>query len=537
MRFGEFLVNSSRLSEAALEEALQVQRYRPERLGRILLNLGHISAQALNEALVVFLKPSSVQITAPLMTSIANSKEAVGHHPEIQSWCSERRIAPLELAAKTLRVASREFRDDWIDECAKFFALDLEISLCDADTFQTLEDATLNGTGRGTSDVQITTTVSADQKIRTSDPYTSVFRDALQAARNRRVSDVHIQPTSDGIAIRMRVHGDMVLWKSLGKEHQQGLTSEIKRITGLPLATSGEAKDARVTFSEWKLDLRANLVPTHLGEKIVLRLLDRAKSFALSEIGLPRKSEMDLRKVLTSENGVVIISGPTGSGKTNTLFALLSEIDRKTNNVVTLEDPVEYVMDGLTQIQITAKLSFADALRAVMRQDPDVILVGEIRDEETAQLCIKAASTGHLVLSTLHANSAADVVERLLGLGVERHLALSVLRMVAAQRLLPKLCDACALHAPSHEVERLISLSDEQRATAKFRRRNTAGCSSCDLGRVGRVPILEYLKAPAIQGLFANGTEASGHSATLKQEALDLAVKGEVDVEDVLSIA
>src|SRR6185312_4465433 len=229
------------------------------------------------------------------------------------------------------------------------------------------------------------------------------------------------------------VHGELTSWKWIPAAHKSAFLQEAKQLSHCSLAVAGRAQDARVAFSDLKLDVRVNLIPSLHGEKLVLRLLDQSRSFDLSAVGLPDTALGALRRALEHRTGVNLITGPTGSGKTTLLYSALASLDRSRLNIISIEDPVEYTFPGITQVQVTAKLSFADALRAVLRQDPDVILVGEVRDSATAELCFQAAATGHLVLSTLHANSAAEAKGRLLGLGVRTDLLDSCLRFSSAQ--------------------------------------------------------------------------------------------------------
>lgn len=365
--------------------------------------------------------------------------------------------------------------------------------------------------------LKIETHAADDQKIQGLDPYTSLFRDTILTAKSMGASDIHIQPRRDGVDIRLRVNGDMLTWKQLGLDHRRSLINEVKRLTGLSIAISGKAQDGRISYQAWQLDLRASLLPSQWGEKIVLRLLDLTRKFELSELGFDATTHQDLLQALSSKNGVLIISGPTGSGKTTTLYTLLCALDRYSKNIITLEDPIEYGIPGLTQVQITKKLSFADALRSVLRQDPDIILVGEIRDAETADLCIKAAATGHFVLSTLHANGAAEVISRLMNLGVDASMLKSVLRFSAAQRLIKKLCAQC-----STSVDPL----------GPYKQRNIVGCERCHQGITGRLPVLEYMKAPQIVEYLADLKRDPPLAVTLKEAAMKHAEKGEVAYDE-----
>ena len=374
-------------------------------------------------------------------------------------------------------------------------------------------------------------------------PYGQLFRSCVRAAHVAGASDIHIEPTKSGVDIRFRVFGEMQPpWKQLTLDHKQSFVVAVKKETKLAIGVSGKPQDSRCTVEGVPVDLRVNLLPTLFGEKIVLRLLDAGREFGIEKLGIPTKALTDMMAALNYRNGVVLISGPTGSGKTTTLYSMLCAIDRTRKNIVTLEDPVEYTIAGINQVRIDPKVSFAGALRAVLRQDPDVILVGEIRDEESAQLAFKAAATGHLVLSTVHANGAVEVVGRLLGLGIDKDTLRENLRFSAAQRLVGRLCQRCSTEAPvtlceyaKHAVD---AHSDTKAAT--FRTRSSSGCEQCREGVTGRIPTIEYMNKKGIVRLLEAGSSASARSGVLKQTlkgaAYDLASAGLIDVREIISI-
>ena len=339
---------------------------------------------------------------------------------------------------------------------------------------------------------------TSEQLLNDNGPYARLLRDLMQAAKSRGASDIHIEPHEHGVDLRLRIDGNLMLEKSIEVGHRESLILEAKRIFGLSIGISGRPQDGRASISSLQLDVRVSLLPTHFGEKIVMRLLDLDATFALEKLGF-FQDELDVLKRATKfDNGVVIVSGPTGSGKSRTLYSLLNQIDPRKHNIVTLEDPIEYRIDGLNQVQVNQKMTFASALRAVLRQDPDVILVGEIRDTETAKLCFQAAETGHLVFSTLHANGAMEVVERLKGLGIDEFSLRSNLRLSIAQRLEQKICRICSVMVPEHYV--LDAYRDELKEYFPLSNRISAfqksveswKCSHCNDGVSGRIPILEY---------------------------------------------
>ena len=370
-------------------------------------------------------------------------------------------------------------------------------------------------------------------------PYAELFRSCVKAAYEAGASDIHIEPTRSGLDIRFRVFGDMrAPWKTLGVEHRHSFTVAVKKETRLAIGVSGRPQDSRCNVDGVPVDLRVNLLPTLFGEKVVLRILDAGREFGVEKLGIPESTLADLLAALTYRNGVVLISGPTGSGKTTTLYSLLCAVDRKKKNVVTLEDPIEYTIAGINQVKIDAKVTFASALRAVLRQDPDVILVGEIRDEETASLAFKAAATGHLVLSTVHANGAAEVIGRLLNLGIDKDTLRENLRFSAAQRLVPRLCKACS--GPASSELAISALSGSGRASkhgkTAFRVKSVAGCSQCHGGIMGRIPAIEYLTKKEIVSYLADSESGARLVQSLQGATFELAARGDVDVREVNTI-
>ena len=379
-------------------------------------------------------------------------------------------------------------------------------------------------------------TFTDDEKLCQNYPYAKLFKAVLEKAQAKGVSDIHIEPLSKGIRIRFRLYGVLRVHKVLGEEHREALTSTIKHILNMDLAIVGIPQDSRASFKILKVDIRANSLNTLYGEKLVLRLLDQENNFNLSKSGLSDEALFTLRESISKQNGLILISGPTGSGKTTTLYALINEIDREKKNICSIEDPPEYELEGVSQVGVSKRLTFSQALRALMRQDPDVILVGEIRDKETAELCFKAASTGHLVLSTVHANGAKEVVERLKHFCIDTFTLKSNLRLSAAQRLLPLLCPHCSLVFKDKKIEEKLNLTISENDS--FRTTNPKGCKKCNDGIIGRTAILEYLTKDSIEKLLKDLTHSEKHLLfSLQDASLKLAKDGKIDINRVLEIS
>jgi general secretion pathway protein E len=311
-------------------------------------------------------------------------------------------------------------------------------------------------------------------------------------------SDIHIEPRQDSLKIRYRIDGILYDLLEPAKWIQSSLITRIKVMANMDIAEKRLPQDSRieVRIGNKDIDIRISTIPTTLGERVVMRLLDKSSSLlSLSQFGIaPQRLQM-IRDLSRLPNGIILMTGPTGSGKTTTLYAMLSEINKSDINIITVEDPVEYKLEGISQIQVNSKidLTFARSLRSIVRQDPDVILIGEIRDHETASIAVQAALTGHLVLSTLHTNDSASAITRLVDIGIEPFLITSAVRAVMAQRLIRVLCEDCkAVYMPDEEMLKNLGLAlDDCKGKQIYK---AMGCNKCfHTGYKGRTPIFEIL--------------------------------------------
>jgi type II secretory ATPase GspE/PulE/Tfp pilus assembly ATPase PilB-like protein/CheY-like chemotaxis protein len=334
-----------------------------------------------------------------------------------------------------------------------------------------------------------------------------------------RASDIHVEPEEGGVAVRYRIDGVLRQVMKIPRQAGLPLISRIKIMSSLDIADRLRPQDgrARVAVSGQPIDLRVSTLPAQLGEKVVIRILDsRATVKSLDSLGLNPGEAEAIRRLLENHEGIMLVTGPTGSGKTTTLYSCINQIKSEGVNIVTVEDPVEYRMQGIVQVQVQEKagLTFAAALRSILRQDPNVVLVGEIRDKETAQIAVQASLTGHLVLSTLHTNDAANAVTRLVDIGVESYKIAASLRGVVAQRLMRKLCPTCKevwMEAPPERLRRWIP-----KGTPLYR---AGGCPDCAMtGYRGRFSILEILTMnPELERLIAGGEAADRIAAAAQR--------------------
>jgi type II secretory ATPase GspE/PulE/Tfp pilus assembly ATPase PilB-like protein/CheY-like chemotaxis protein len=361
-----------------------------------------------------------------------------------------------------------------------------------------------------------------------------------------RASDIHIEPEDAGVAVRYRIDGVLRQVMKIPRAAGLPLISRIKIMSSLDIADRLRPQDgrARVAVNAQPIDLRVSTLPAAHGEKVVIRILDsRATVKTLDSLGLDPSEIAPVLKLLEYHEGIILVTGPTGSGKTTTLYSMINQIKSEGVNIVTVEDPVEYRMPGIVQVQVQEKtgLTFAAALRSILRQDPNVVLVGEIRDKETAQIAVQASLTGHLVLSTLHTNDAANAVTRLVDIGVEAYKIAAALRGVLAQRLMRRLCTTCKEAATTPLPERLKQWIPH--GVTLYR---AAGCPDCAMtGYLGRFSILEVLTVtPEVERRIAAGETANriadaarrAGMPTLWDSGLNHVLRGETTVEDLLRV-
>ena len=361
-----------------------------------------------------------------------------------------------------------------------------------------------------------------------------------------RASDIHVEPEEGGVAVRYRIDGVLRQVMKIPRQAGLPLISRIKIMSSLDIADRLRPQDgrARVAVNGQPIDLRVSTLPAQLGEKVVIRILDsRATVKSLDSLGLNPGEGEAIKRLLENHEGILLVTGPTGSGKTTTLYSCINQIKSEGVNIVTVEDPVEYRMQGIVQVQVQEKagLTFAAALRSILRQDPNVVLVGEIRDKETAQIAVQASLTGHLVLSTLHTNDAANAVTRLVDIGVEAYKIAASLRGVVAQRLMRKLCQTCKevwMEAPPERMQRWIP-----KGTPLYR---AAGCPDCAMtGYRGRFSILEILTmTPELERRIAGGEAADriaeaarrGGMKSLWDSGLAHVTRGESTIEELTRV-
>lgn len=389
-------------------------------------------------------------------------------------------------------------------------------------------------------------------------PIAKIVSTILEYAVTSRASDIHIEPQEDRVRVRYRIDGILYDRLSLPKGVQDAVISRIKILSEMKIDEHRTPQDGRFNFKveDKEVDLRISVLPTSFGEKIVMRLLRKSGGVpSLQELGLAGSSLRNLETAMLRPHGIIIVVGPTGSGKTTTLYSVLSKLNTTRVNIMTLEDPIEYQMAGINQVQINPAvgLTFADGLRAFLRQDPNIILVGEIRDQETTELAIQAALTGHLVFSTLHTSNAAGALPRLLDLGAESFLLASTMNAILGQRIVRKICNSCRVDyvPPGQLIEEMKVVLGKyypaQKEGAQVKFYKGKGCAECgDSGYLGRVGIFETLSiSEKIASLVLQRADSGTIEKeailegmiTMKQDGYLKVLQGVTSVEEVLRVA
>lgn len=507
-RLGDLLVSVGLITENQLIEALKVSKSEGKRLGAVLIDTHVITEMQLIDVLkiqlgVEFVDLSKVEIPVALANLVPKNIARKYTVVPVRAVGSELYLAmvdPLNFVAieEVKSVTKRRV----IPMIATAFATERAIAaLYGAEgvsrAIDELQRDLVNE--ENASAAQETVGSTLDLEDSQSAPTIRLVNSIIERAVAENASDIHLEPQEDGMVVRIRVDGLLHQVITVPKNLQASIISRIKIMGGINIAERRVPQDGRANLRvrQKDVDLRISTLPTIYGEKIVMRLLLKSQQMLTSEgIGLTGENLEKYRELLRSSNGVILIVGPTGSGKSSTMYTMIQELNHDEVNLVTLEDPVEYNLDKINQVQINEKvgMTFATGLRAILRQDPDIIAVGEIRDGETAEIAMRAAITGHLVLSTLHTGDAVSTLDRLVDIGVEPYLISNALKGVVAQRLVRKVCPHCrTAYTPTEEMLESLRLPAEDPSQYQFYRGK--GCSECmDTGYRGRTATFEILE-------------------------------------------
>ncbi|TLS67307.1 type II secretion system protein GspE [Mariprofundus erugo] len=428
---------------------------------------------------------------------------------------------PWELLDDCRRLFGVEVQPVYLPREAILIALNQAFDMASASAEQMMEDLGIDELSREIEEVGDLLESEDDA------PVIRLVNTLLSQALKERASDIHIEPFESRVLVRFRVDGVLHTIVHPPKAVQAALTSRIKVMAGLDIAEKRHPQDGRfrVKIAGREVDVRVSLLPTAYGERVVMRLLDRgAKMLTLAELGMSPAQLQTMQEVIGLPHGIVLVTGPTGSGKSTTLYAALMQVDRINRNVMTIEDPIEYQIEGVGQMQVQPKIgvSFAAGLRSILRQDPDIVMIGEIRDLETAEIAIQASLTGHLVFATLHTNDALSAIVRLQDMGVEPYLVASSLTMVQAQRLVRRLCPHCCTpRHPTADDWRLLESNPEDYAHVE-QVYAAVGCDHCmGTGYIGRVAIYEITRiSDAMRNLIHDGKGLPAMRRLARAEAM-----------------
>jgi len=548
---GQRLIEAGLITETQLQNALREQARTREYLGRILIRLGYVSEEAVAAALSAQARVKYVDLG-----QYTPQSEATKLIPE--NFARQHFLVPLSYVGKVLVVAMANPLDIiTIDELRRMSKGPVEVvGATQSEVLAAMDRAYGVGVGAGWSEVVDQSLrhvmgrrgagAVAETDVAKEPPIIKLVDSLITRAIQEGATDVHVEPEERLIRNRFRVDGILRQGPDIPKELQGAVIARIKVMSSLDIAENRLPQDGRIDFQFGgrQIDIRVSTFPTIRGENLVLRILDRGKLvLGLEQLGYSPDHLTLFKRVLQSPNGIILVSGPTGSGKTTTLYSALSYLNSEERNIITIEDPVEYEIPGIRQSQINVKagLTFATGLRHILRQDPDVIMVGEMRDEETVDVAVRSALTGHLVFSTLHTNDAAGAIPRLTDMGAAPFLLASALVMIVGQRLVRSICVGCKEEAEADPVllRRLgLEAKDDQ---LKFYRGK--GCDKCGMtGYRGRIGIFELLRVTpemtplilerADSGSLQRAARAQG-MRTMLEDGIRKALRGTTTLEEV----
>jgi len=557
----KILIDKKLIKQEDLEKALSVQREKGGSLSDMLVDMGYISRNDLMVVLSNELGIPPINLARykidPSVIKLIPKKTAKGY-----------KIMPISKIGNTLVVAMVDPMNIFtIDDIKTLTGFDLSpVITTDKDIKEALSlyyDESANITidkiiddMENDGEIRLLEESSSDSqassetlKLTQDAPVVKITNLLLSEAVNLRASDVLIEPMSDALRVRYRVDGILQEGRRPPKALHNAIVSRLKVMSDLDIAERRLPQDGRfkVKLHSRDVDFRISVLPSSMGEKVALRILDKSQAMLdINKLGFDNGSLESIKKAAVRPHGMILVCGPTGSGKTTTLYSIMQQVNSPTKNIVTVEDPVEYLIDGVNQVTSRPEigLTFAGALRSILRQDPNIIMIGEIRDFETADIAVKAALTGHLVLSTLHTTTATGSIIRLVNMGVEPFLIISTVVLVAAQRLIRKICPNCK---ESYEIDKDTALSIGFKAdSGKVKFYRGKGCDAClNTGYKGRVGILEVLNlTPKIKSMIlANAQEYQLREQarregmkTLRENGIELALQGLTTVDEILRV-
>lgn len=554
-RLGDLLVQKNCITQEQLEYVLAEQKRSGRKFGRLVVELGYTTDEAVARAIASQIGGQFVDLNQVIF------------NPNLQA------LIP-ETLARRLRLVAIEDRPDSVlvgfadpgnllayDEAVRVIKRPIDIAVVVEDALRDALDKVYRDTGKINNIVEELNAELGEGEIDLGDlgalngsedaPVVRLIENIFEEARKLRASDIHIEPQERTVIVRFRIDGVLRLHMEASARVANAVVLRLKLVAGLDISEKRLPQDGRfgVKIGGQAVDMRMSTLPTQYGEAVVMRVLNQGSAvLTLNRIGMPKHVLEGFRRAIARPNGIVLVTGPTGSGKTTTLYSALAELNTPDTKIITVEDPVEYRLPRISQVQVNEKieLSFGRVLRTCLRQDPDVILVGEIRDVETAEIALRAAMTGHLVLSTLHTNDAASTPIRLLDMGIARYMVAMSVHLVLAQRLLRVLCEHCREQTSpdAHQKEWLrLELGEHASSMHTYHAR---GCSQCNgSGYVGRRGVYEMLEmtqslVDAVNssdpGIFVRAAREQMRGKTLRADAARLVAEGVTSVEEAMRV-
>ena len=554
LRLGDVLVNSGVITAEQLQKGLELQKGSGRKLGETLVDEGITTEENIAKALSSQLGYEMVDLQ-----DISIDEEILNLVPP--NILKKHKMIPFEyskMGMNVLRVAmSDPMNMAAMDDINIITNLQVEpVVATPRDVMLALDryygQAEVNSALE--EYVKEKTSQMAEQEDIYSDdinnsPIVQLVKTMIEQAVRQRASDIHIEPMEKQVRVRYRIDGALYEKATYNISLLPALVARIKIIGGMDISEKRKPQDGRITqvVDRREFDIRVSILPTVYGEKIVMRLTSKnALSREKSQLGLKPHDLQRFDHILKNPHGILLVTGPTGSGKSTTLYTALSELNKEDVNIITVEDPVEANIDGINQVQVNNKadLTFASALRSILRQDPDIIMIGEIRDQETASIAVQASITGHLVVSTLHTNSAASTITRLVDMGIEPYLIADSTVGVIAQRLVRRLCPDCkrAKKADAEDLEMLMRKPEEDLTIYE-----PCGCAKCDgTGFRGRIGVYEIMEVtPQLKHIISKGGEVEAIKAqalkdgmhTLRMSATELVLEGTTSVQEMMRVS
>lgn len=550
IRIGDKLVQYGYITEEQLQKALSLQKGTGKRIGEILIEQGLITAELLTNVLTELLNVDNIDLTPSNIRP-----EAIQKIP--QNICKRYRVFPYKIDENRLYLAMEDPQDrEAIQDVRRIAGMEIVPSIATiSEINQAIQlwysntdiDKAISEYARKEIQNTIKDEITGDEDVNSA-PIVRLVHSILESAVRKKASDIHIEYDGDFMRVRFRIDGILVEHMKTSAKAYKAIISRIKIMANLNISEKRLPQDGRIylTVDSKPVDFRVSTMPTSKDEKVVMRVLDKS-SFMVSKEKLgfrPRDIEL-YDQLLSKPYGLILVVGPTGSGKTTTLYSMLNQLNSVEKNILTIEDPVEYELQGINQSQINYKagLDFASALRAFLRQDPDIIMVGEIRDHDTAEIAIRASLTGHLVLSTLHANTAVGAISRLSDMDIDSFLITSSLIGVVAQRLVRKICPFCKIDYEASIGEKKALDYDLNRSLILSK---GEGCDKCNhTGYKGRLGVYEIIETTRpIRDLIdkgANEIEILKKAnelgmKTMRQDAATKVVAGQTTVEEMIRV-